>query len=460
MEKITFTCEKCSKEITMTKYCHKGINICKTCKTKQTNIAKYGVDSPAKNKEIMTQIKQTNIEKYGVAYSFQAEEVKEKIKRTNLERFGFENVSQAQETKDKIYLHNKKNNYINFVNRIKNNWYVITTEEEYQKQNFREEPLKIKCKVCNIEKDFFNIHGSSYLPFCRICNKEPIGGSFEEDDLYNFISSIYHSTIERRKKIDNQEIDIFIPEKNIGFEYNGMYWHSETSGGKNKNYHLNKQNKMKENNIELFHIFSCYWLHKPTIIKSILASKFGVYENKYFARKCEIKEIDSETSTKFINENHLQGNVNASIRIALYYENKLVSITTFGRSRFSNEEYELYRFCNKINTHVVGGFSKMFAYFVKTYNPKSIITYSEKMLFNNNTYENSGFKYIEDTEPNYYYIKKYSSGFVETRMKYQKHKLPELLDKFDPTLTEWENMVANKYDRIWDCGNRKFIWKQ
>ena len=37
-------------------------------------------------------------------------------------------------------------------------------------------------------------------------------------------------------------------------------------------------------------------------------------------------------------------------------------------------------------------------------------------------------------------------------MYYQKHMLQEKLEKFDPELTEWENMVKNGYDRIWDCG--------
>jgi DNA modification methylase len=32
-------------------------------------------------------------------------------------------------------------------------------------------------------------------------------------------------------------------------------------------------------------------------------------------------------------------------------------------------------------------------------------------------------------------------------------KIEDLLKKYDPSLTEYENMLANKWDRIWDCGN-------
>ena len=38
--------------------------------------------------------------------------------------------------------------------------------------------------------------------------------------------------------------------------------------------------------------------------------------------------------------------------------------------------------------------------------------------------------------------------------------LPKKLNVFNPKLSEWENMKKNKYDRIWDCGNLKYIWRK
>ena len=46
---------------------------------------------------------------------------------------------------------------------------------------------------------------------------------------------------------------------------------------------------------------------------------------------------------------------------------------------------------------------------------------------------------------------------LESRMKYQKHKLFRLLDKYDSDKSEYENMCDNGYLRIWDCGNLKFM---
>ena len=34
----------------------------------------------------------------------------------------------------------------------------------------------------------------------------------------------------------------------------------------------------------------------------------------------------------------------------------------------------------------------------------------------------------------------------------------KILKNFDPALSEWNNMVNNKFDRIWDCGNSKWIY--
>ena len=59
----------------------------------------------------------------------------------------------------------------------------------------------------------------------------------------------------------------------------------------------------------------------------------------------------------------------------------------------------------------------------------------------------------KSSNPGYKYFRE---NGLESRMKYQKHKLPKLLETFNPDLTEWENMKVNGFDRIWDCGNLVF----
>jgi len=68
------------------------------------------------------------------------------------------------------------------------------------------------------------------------------------------------------------------------------------------------------------------------------------------------------------------------------------------------------------------------------------------------SYESVGFKFKGESNPSYYYIK--GNELIRyNRIQFQKHKLKSKLESFDPSLTEWQNMQLNGYDRIWDCGN-------
>ncbi|MFW6226257.1 MAG: hypothetical protein ACOC3V_04810, partial [bacterium] len=185
--------------------------------------------------------------------------------------------------------------------------------------------------------------------------------------------------------------------------------------------------------------------------KSIIKTKLGLNERIY-ARKCELKEIDNQR--EFLDNNHLQGYIPAKINIGLYYNDELTSLLTFSKPRFNkNYDWEMIRFVNKIGYSVIGGFSKLLKYFLNNYQG-SIITYSDIRLFDGKVYETNGFTQIESSKPSYYYTD-YKNRY--SRQKFQKHKIPNILESFNSNLTEWENMQMNGWDRIWDCGNYVYI---
>ena len=68
-----------------------------------------------------------------------------------------------------------------------------------------------------------------------------------------------------------------------------------------------------------------------------------------------------------------------------------------------------------------------------------------------------GFGFEKNTSPSYIYWK---NNKILNRMSCQKHKLEKLLESFDPTQTEYENMLNNGFKRVWDCGNIKYVWKK
>ena len=209
--------------------------------------------------------------------------------------------------------------------------------------------------------------------------------------------------------------------------------------------------------IDLIHIFEDEWDNKQDIIKNMIANRLG-QTKKIYGRNTTIKEVEVSDKNKFLNDNHLQGEDKSRVKIGLYHKNELVAITTWGKPRFNkNYEWELIRYCNKIGYSVVGGFSKMLKYFTNTYNVKSIITYADRRYSKGNVYLKNGFTFIKNSKPNYFYV---IGNTREGRVKYQKHKLGKLFSNFDSKLTEVENMKKNGFYRIFDSGNKVFIWER
>ena len=71
--------------------------------------------------------------------------------------------------------------------------------------------------------------------------------------------------------------------------------------------------------------------------------------------------------------------------------------------------------------------------------------------------KNLVFLFFGQTQPNYYYVK---NKIRYSRLKFQKHKLKNILENFNSSVTEEENMYNNGYTRIYDCGNLVFVKKE
>lgn len=288
---------------------------------------------------------------------------------------------------------------------------------------------------------------------CRVCSSE-LKQSLPEREVRQFIESLGFST--RRGRLpDGKEIDILIDGTNVGVEFNGDYWHSEATG-KTSSYHLDKTNNFEG---KLIHIYDFMWRSKKGLIKSMLAHSLKASPSTVYARKCSIKEVTSREARPFLDENHIQGFLAASKYLALYIDSKIVAMMTFNKSRFSSKyEYEIGRYSVLQNTSVVGGASRLFKYFLKTVNPKSVVSYCHRFYSDGGLYRSLGMTYAGVTRPGYWYLHP-DRKTVSSRQKFQKHKLKDILPTFDPKKTEAENMTENNYSRIYDCGNYVFEWR-
>jgi hypothetical protein len=357
-------------------------------KMKNTNFERWGVDNVSKSETVINKIRDTNLEKYGKEWYYQTEEFKNKSKKTNLERYGSEKYADSIAHKISV-INNRINNY-----------------PEIEIVDYSKRIFKLKCFECDqefeISTDLLYKRYKDGRTLCTKCNK--LNCSFRsgaEIEIYNFlISKGIKCEYSVRNKIKG-ELDIFLPEYNVAIEFNGIFWHSEYF--KSRNYHLNKYKSCIDKNIKLIQIWEDEWNNQKEQVKSIILSKLGIYENKIYARKCQIKEVDFKTKDNFLNENHLQGSCKSSINLAMFYEDEIVSIMTFGKRRINSKEtYELIRFCNSKNTIVIGGASKLFEYFKKNYDISNIVSYSDNNISNGEIYEKLKFEKTNETI-NYYW---------------------------------------------------------
>ena len=273
-----------------------------------------------------------------------------------------------------------------------------------------------------------------------------------ELECRNFVKSLgvdcYSANINKK-----YEIDCYVKNKSFGIEYCGEYWHRYQPEKNNKNYHKHKFAYCKKHNINLMTIFECEWKYKRNILESMIKSRLGL-NSRIYARNCEIKEINSNEANMFHVKHHINGKLNCSINIGLYFKNELVTVISFIKSRFDkNYQYEIGRYSSKFDTVVVGGLSKMFKHFVKIYNPESCMTYADLRFGEGKSYTKIGFELVGQTVPNYFYFNKNDGVELESRFKYQKSKLKKSKN------TEFEIMDSLGYYRIYDCGNNKFVWK-
>lgn len=444
-------------------------------KTTNTYLKKYGVEHSSKSSIIKEKTQKTCIEKYGTKNPLQSKIIRDKINQTNIEKYGVKSILYKKEIRDigakilqdrfKKRLSNHQFENLNLIDSDNKTFECILCKKQFQKLSFT-----------------INKEAGKYYPHCEDCfpiknNKN----SLIQQELICFINNLnvkYRINDRSVLKESGKELDIYFPDKNIAIEINGLYWHSEIFGNKNKNYHLFKTNICENQNIHLIHLFSDEWDIKKDIVKEKIKHILNVSDKKKIhARKCIItSNITNKIKNDFLNQNHIQGSERAAnVKIGAYFNNELIALMTFCKPRISLGQktnnpnnincYELLRFATKKEYICAGIADRLLKYFIKNFAPKKIITYADRRWsrsFGDNLYLKLGFKYIGVSSPNYWYLPKYTEYKTrEGRFQYRKNNLEKIFQTknmkyFDSNLSEWENMKMNGYDRIWDCGNLKY----
>ena len=474
-----------------------GLKQKRSAKAKETFLKKYGVDNPAKSKEVLAKIQKTNLErygveysaqsdivkekvkttnlkKYGVEYSFQANEVKDKIKATNLERYGVDNPSKSDIIKTRIVESNRKNLGVDYPMQSKDvmDKSRVTSFEKYGTEYPNQSDI-VKSKIDASTLEHYGVN--------RVCKldefKQKVVDTNRERYGVDYTCLIYSGKLRGNDSSYNRSFAELLDDNGIKYErefllqkYSYDFKVGETlieinptathnthfnPYGKNRidaNYHRDKSKLAKDSGYSVIHVFD--W---DDVDKVVQLLKFRVTA---YARKCDVKVVSEIDTNNYLDMYHLQGTCRGQkIRLGLYHDNQLVSLMTFGKSRFNKScEYELLRYCSHYN--VVGGAEKLFKYFVDNYKPSSIVSYCDTSKFSGKVYDTLGFTHVKTNSPRkHWYSTKEKRHITDGLLLSQGYD--RLFKENHGKGTSNEELILNRgYLPVYDCGQATYIWRK
>lgn len=232
-------------------------------KIKETLKRRYGIENPSQSKSFLNKKRKTWIEKYNVDNPLKNEDIRNRIKITNMQKYGFENPSSS-----------------NIVNKKRKNTFMVKygvdnpmRKHIYNIEDWIENFELIYNKFNGNERElskYFNVDITTIQKRVLRCNLREKYFSSYEIEIGKFLSEnklIFESR--NHNILKNYEIDIYIPEHNIGIEFHGLFWHS-SSYQQDIFYHYKKYIQAKENKIILIQIFEDEWNFDKEKIKEII----------------------------------------------------------------------------------------------------------------------------------------------------------------------------------------------
>lgn len=219
---------------------------------------------------------------------------------------------------------------------------------------------------------------------------------------------------------------------------------------------LRLKNLISNKKIPVF-ILPFEWCTKNEHCKNRLRSISGQFNERVFARKCEVKEITTQVHSQFCDKYHMQGRNKLAFKAwGLFLNDKLIGSMSLGRHPRNNNDILLDRLCFHPEIQVIGGANKLFNKCKKwaaSNNINKIVSFSDNRWSLGKVYENMGFILEKELEQDYFYIK---SGDPFTMITKQSQKKSNTNCPKDKTEHEWAKM--NGLTRVWDCGKKRWVF--
>ena len=276
-----------------------------------------------------------------------------------------------------------------------------------------------------VAQDHWSGHG------CRACS---VGLSAPEIEMKDWLESLGVVVVQGdRTVIAPKEIDIWLPEHNVGIEHHGLHWHTEDKVG---NLHAEKRVLAEKAGVRLIQIYEDEWFNRNGAVKQVIMNAIGLAGRRVGARQCRVADINKSMAIQFFEANHVQGAGPSTMNFGLFFGDELVAVMAFnkatsGRGKYGEGVYELSRYATSCS--VQGGATKLLAHFDKLHSRPKLVSYVDHRYFVGGMYQKLGFEKVR-TAVDYEYLyrreRRHKSSF-------QKCNLVKLLgDRYNPALTE------------------------
>lgn len=259
-------------------------------KVDKTNEKIYGNKCNLANKDQLELKRQTYTRHYGVDHPMKNENFKKQFFDQLEASFGYRFLYQSPQCIDKV----RKNRDNRHRMIISKNEFVAPLFDLQSEQNLLCDSKQywwqcLECGHCFAAPIIGYSRNDGRIvncPFCNLSNHKT-SHSYQELELVDFLRKTFPSLkiFNSNNKINRHiippyEIDVWIPEKNIGIEYNGSFWHSieflqkykETDMIDNDNMFMCLKKKIlcEQKNIHLIHIYEDEWILQKDAIKKLL----------------------------------------------------------------------------------------------------------------------------------------------------------------------------------------------
>ena len=301
--------------------------------------------------------------------------------------------------------------------------------------------VKITCPIHGAFEQIIESHIQGAE--CRACNGRQSRG---EKEMIQYIRSNTFKEVLESSNVpgSNLELDAYIPELKLAFEYNGVFTHSEYRKP-NKYYHSDKTRVCAENGIRLVHIWEDDWRDNKLVEQSFIKSLLCKSTRVVYARHTIARVIESSDANGLLTMHHVQGFVRASTHIGLFHNDILIAVGSF-TNRPSG--VELVRYVSSIP--VIGGLGKI----CKSHGG-TIYTFCDNSRYSGDSYKRNGFIEQDSIPVDYKYVVK---GKRVHKFNFRKRSIIEKYPNVKRG-TELEMMTDLGIYRIWDCGKTRYIYQ-